>query len=331
MAFEPIPLSTLDDNFDLDDFICTDSMMKLPPPDPLAFTGPFPLADLAPQSMTRQQIESVVAHAPKLYKTGGDFPNGGDIPAKAVVRVSNHVVVKYGTEVSFSEGRTMMTVQEQVQISMPEVYDCWKSQQRTDRQANESVYIVMQYVPGKILAQTIEELDEDQKRDLTDQLLHLLDTLHTIRHTVPGPVGGGRAMAPRLFTSNGAGPFQSNADLIDWFNGCLQQCQFFGRAIKQQRFDEDIKDLVMCHMDVHIHNLMVDDSAKLWLIDWDCAGFYPEFFEYICIKGNVDFMPIGMESPAGAKFLRTVADTLETSEARRMNDKFSAISYALRR
>ena len=61
-------------------------MIKLSPPDPLAFTGPLPLADLAPQSMMREQIESVVSHAPKLFQTGGDMPDDRDIPAKAVAR-----------------------------------------------------------------------------------------------------------------------------------------------------------------------------------------------------------------------------------------------------
>lgn len=94
------------------------------PPDPLAFTGPFLLADLAPQYMTREQIESVVAHAPKLFQTSGDLPEHGDIPAKAIARVSNRAVAKYGTNISLGEGRTMMKVQERVQISMPGVYDC---------------------------------------------------------------------------------------------------------------------------------------------------------------------------------------------------------------
>ncbi|KIW75477.1 hypothetical protein Z517_10218 [Fonsecaea pedrosoi CBS 271.37] len=225
--------------------------MNLLPPDPLAFTGPFPLADLAPQYMTREQIESVVAHAPKLFQTGGDLPNDGDIPAKAVARVSNGAVVKYGTRISLG-----------------------------DRQANESVYIVMQYVPGKTLAHTIEDLDEEQIRDLANQLIRILTTLHTVHHTVPGPVGGGRVMAPRLFTTSGVGPFYSLQDLIDWFNKCLKICHSFGR-----------------------------------------------FFGYIYLKSYAEFMPIGMKSAAGMKFLQAVVDAIETLETRRMNAKFNAIGY----
>ena len=243
--------------------------------------------------------------------------------------VSNRAVVKYGTHISVDEGRTVMKVQQQVRIFMPEVYDCWTSQRHTDRQAEESIYIVMQYIPGKILAETIEDLDKEQTRDLADQLTRILNTLHTIHHRVPGPVDGGRAMAPRLFTTSGAGPFYSIQDLINWFNECLKLCHLFGRASKQQGFDEDIKDLVMCHMDVHLQNLLVNDSGKLWLMDWDCAGFYPEFFEYVCLKGYAEFMPIGLKSAAGAKFLQIVVESMETLEARRMNAKFNAIGYAL--
>ena len=113
--------------------------------------------------------------------------------------------------------------------------------------------------------------------------------------------------------------------------GVCRNVNLLAKQSSSRRFDEDIKDLVMCHMDVHLHNLMVDDSGKLWLIDWDCAGFYPEFFEYVCMKDNVDFMPTGMKSTVGAKWLKTVVDTMETSEGRRMNAKFNAIGYALRR
>lgn len=73
----------------------------------------------------------------------------------------------------------------------------------------------MQCIPGKILTETIEDLDEEQTRDLANQLSGILNTLHTVHHTVPGPVGDGHAMAPRLFTTSGAGPFHSLQDLID--------------------------------------------------------------------------------------------------------------------
>ncbi|KAH0848238.1 hypothetical protein FOPE_02420 [Fonsecaea pedrosoi] len=75
--------------------------------------------------------------------------------------------------------------------------------------------------------------------------------------------------------------------------------------------------------------------AFIFTVSWsttrDCAGFYPEFFEYVCLKGYAEFLPISLKSAVGARFLQTVVDSKETLEARRMNTKLNAIGYALRK
>lgn len=38
--------------------------------------------------------------------------------------------------------------------------------------------------------------------------------------------------------------------------------------------------LVLTHRDLAPRNLMVDGSNRLWIIDWDYAGWYPAYFEY---------------------------------------------------
>ncbi|KAM0813013.1 putative Aminoglycoside phosphotransferase domain-containing protein [Seiridium cardinale] len=38
--------------------------------------------------------------------------------------------------------------------------------------------------------------------------------------------------------------------------------------------------LVLTHHDLAPRNIMVDDQNKLWLVDWDKAGWYPSYFEY---------------------------------------------------
>lgn len=37
---------------------------------------------------------------------------------------------------------------------------------------------------------------------------------------------------------------------------------------------------------------MLDPSGQLWLIDWDCADFYPDFFAY---AGMHNFIPAGWD------------------------------------
>ena len=43
--------------------------------------------------------------------------------------------------------------------------------------------------------------------------------------------------------------------------------------------------LVLTHLDIHPDNVIVGDDGRVWLIDWELAGFYPQWFEYV---GMVD-------------------------------------------
>ncbi|KAI0438149.1 hypothetical protein F4803DRAFT_535956 [Xylaria telfairii] len=40
------------------------------------------------------------------------------------------------------------------------------------------------------------------------------------------------------------------------------------------------QSLVFTHHNLTPRNLMVDLAGDLWMVDWDCAGWYPPFFEY---------------------------------------------------
>jgi len=40
--------------------------------------------------------------------------------------------------------------------------------------------------------------------------------------------------------------------------------------------------LVFSHGDIYLSNLILGDDGKLYMIDWQCSGFYPEWYEYAC-------------------------------------------------
>jgi hypothetical protein len=95
----------------------------------------------------------------------------------------------------------------------------------------------------------------------------------------PGPIGGGISNGA-FFTDYGAGPFTSKNDIEMWFNERLLVCQEFGIASQTQpTFQGQFEHLVMCHMDIHTRNLIVDEQKRVWLIDWANAGMYPPYFE----------------------------------------------------
>jgi hypothetical protein len=96
----------------------------------------------------------------------------------------------------------------------------------------------------------------------------------------PGPVGGGISEGS-FFTEYGAGPFRSRTDIEDWFNNRLLVCHDFGHArqIPSGWFTGKFDELVMCYLDIHPRNLILDDQGKLWLLDWAFSGAYSPYFE----------------------------------------------------
>lgn len=38
--------------------------------------------------------------------------------------------------------------------------------------------------------------------------------------------------------------------------------------------------LVLNHLHLSPNNIVVDNNFRIWLIDWELAGFYPQWFEH---------------------------------------------------
>jgi aminoglycoside phosphotransferase len=40
-------------------------------------------------------------------------------------------------------------------------------------------------------------------------------------------------------------------------------------------------DIVFTHADLNLRNILVDEMGKIsGIVDWECAGWYPEYWEY---------------------------------------------------
>jgi hypothetical protein len=130
----------------------------------------------------------------------------------------------------------------------------------------------------------------------------------------PGPVGGGISDGS-FFTDYGAGPFESRKDIEDCFNDRLLVCHDFGHASQRPpgcfagRFDE----LVMCHLDIHSRNLILDGQGKLWLLDWAFSGSYPPYFEAANLMwGGPEDFAAGLAESIGSKiYLEEIRQLLD--------------------
>ncbi|KAI9759300.1 MAG: hypothetical protein M4579_002429 [Chaenotheca gracillima] len=283
---------------------------------------PAPLQNKDVETISRAQIKEALLAAPRIFDNGGS----------RVVRLTSDTVVKYGREVDIWEGRNLRYVAEHTTIPVPKLYDYWEEipEATPDLIDDGSTicYIVMQYIEGSLSYDVYDESNELQKSTVNKQLSSYIAQLRHLKLDVPGPIGGGISNGG-LFTSYGAGPFGSQEDLETFFNELLLVCQQFGRARKDQvDFTDKLGPLVFCHMDLHLQNMILDKKGKLWILDWACAGGYPEHFESASImrRGNPKYFKSLLEGMEADKhhedidrlynigFALTTAQTLEAAK-----------------
>ncbi|KAG6916309.1 hypothetical protein DXG01_007467, partial [Tephrocybe rancida] len=139
-------------------------------------------------------------------------------------------------------------------------------------------FIIMDYVPGPSLLQSWPAMSEEEMMCVSEILHGYVLQLRALRHDVPGPPAPGREawVCTESSLFGGVveihGPFPSYSALSDFFN-------------KRQQMTLDPSNL---------RNIILGNDGRLWLLDWGCAGFYPEWFEYACMKQQAeDKMSIG--------------------------------------
>ena len=117
-------------------------------------------------------------------------------------------------------------------------------------------YHVTGYVPGVAMM----DLNEAQKRIVSEELQRHVGTLRALRSNTPG-VPGETLMCPPLRVTCGGWKVDS----------CWRPRDDIGEG-----------DYVFCHNDLGQHNVIVDpDTLKInAIIDWEFGGFWPEWFEH---------------------------------------------------
>nr|XP_023925520.1 uncharacterized protein LOC112036926 [Quercus suber] len=231
----------------------------------------FPLQD---QELNRENIRRCVSTAPALHEMG----------SVRVARVQKGVVVKYGSSVALQEARNMQFVNQSTDsVNLPTLLDAWSV---SDSIANpdgepedETVsYIVMTFISGNHLEHAWLDMTEQEQAGLLDRICNMLRALQRLKVATPGPIGGGKSRG-HFFTQYDAGPFTLKADLQYWLNNRLRICKRFERVPQDRPPFELAEGLVMCHMDLHPMNIIVDAQGAPWFLDWGRSGAYPPYFE----------------------------------------------------
>ena len=152
---------------------------------------------------------------------------------------------------------------------------------------------VMDHIPGQQLRFVWPSMSFLDKLKIVLTIRDYIRQLRAIRHprtSIPGPLAPGNvALNPRCQMMTGNMDLirpecSTYAELSEWWNNryelSVKMVPKIHVGVPREPFD-DKKPMVLTHCDLNMRNFIVGDDGRLYLIDWEMSGVYPEWFEYV--------------------------------------------------
>lgn len=181
---------------------------------------------------------------------------------RKIVKISSRVAIKVGTGVTESEANNQRAARRLIDQNIVRVPDVYRS-----FQDGIIGYIAMEFVEGEAHMQLG---DKDRIR----KIARALDCFTRIRNPTPGPIGGG---APRgmLWLESWDVQGGSVLEIETYFNSLIRG---------ETKLNLESYGLCLCHLDLAPRNILWPADGSVCILDWECAGFYPRFFEVSMLR-----------------------------------------------
>ncbi|KAF8900863.1 kinase-like domain-containing protein [Gymnopilus junonius] len=174
-------------------------------------------------------------------------------------------------------------------IPVPRVLDVFKYDGMT--------HILQEFIDGDLLVDIWSTLDLDARQQCMQQLKGYLDELRSLSPPHPGrveAVDGGCCLDDKIW-AGGWGPF----DNVDDFNNFFGYDVFCSDPIRYPQIQEPLRKIagrkwktVFSHGDLGPHNILWKNGRIVAIIDWECAGWLPEYWDYTrSYFGSIRFSP----------------------------------------
>lgn len=148
----------------------------------------------------------------------------------------------------------------------------------------------MDFVDGECLEEAWLAMDAEQKRNIALQIRHILVTMRQAasdHRDMGAPSGsprigafGGPARDCRQLSDYSGGPFDTEAEFNEFVLDLLQGTPSTIRSTLTQALDTN-HQIVFTHGDLTPRNIIVKGDRVQALLDWEYAGWYPEYWEYV--------------------------------------------------
>lgn len=203
-----------------------------------------------------------------------------------------------------NEEVAMKYVYERTTIPVPRVYHVLK-----DPSGALDVHIAMDYIPGERLNLIWPKLSVWSKLRVAWILrsyVRQLRSIRDIRSRKPGPLG----LKPKKCagfipaSTEQFGPFVDSLALTAAIN---KQCSSY-QGVPVPAEYAVAEPLFFTHNDLHMRNVILGHDGRVWLIDWEYAGFYPKSFEYATMVLFAESHPHAMDPLSWRRCLPFIAD-----------------------
>ncbi|KAJ7163751.1 kinase-like domain-containing protein [Mycena filopes] len=199
----------------------------------------------------------------------------------SITRISPTRLVKVSE--TLTEALNLQYIAANTTIPVPRVH-------QTIRNRSGGMYIIMDAVEGTNLEAVWDDLSLDDRLSIMHQLRGYITQLRELEPPHPGAVEAvnGTACNDIRVAGDGFGPFSSVAEFHtflawDWFMEnkiTAGEYQEFAPAIRRCAARSEPYRTVFAHCDLAPRNILVKGTKIVAIVDWEMAGWYPEYWEY---------------------------------------------------
>ncbi|KAJ3778778.1 kinase-like domain-containing protein [Lentinula raphanica] len=218
-------------------------------------------------------------------------------------RIGPNTWIKSSPKVRLVEAQTMAFVRAHTSIPVPQIFEVLLD---TDGRH----YIVMEYIDASELTWVWTSLSEDKQQDIINQIGKWWTELRQIPSRGPAicALDGG----PTLDNiSRDFGPYPSFKDFATHYGYSVLRgkCDSSTEAMLDELLAKE-HHIVFTHCDLAPRNILVKHGRIVAIIDWECAGWFPEYWEAIQIE-----YANGLEIPSfGKKLVKSVFPEVQNEQ-----------------
>lgn len=207
-----------------------------------------------------------------------------------ILLLPNGRVVKYGPTVRIEEAATLRFINQHTNVLAPRLYGVriqigkvFDEDGDTGEQRPQTC-IFMSYIPGDPLSRLLPNMDDSTISQIISEVKDQVKILRSLNDEgYIGSINRGVCLDPlfRPGGKGGYGPFESERDMNDFLVENQYKQSSSRKYHMRKAMNSRMHKILFTHGDLVPRNIIVKDGHLSGIVDWQNAGWYPEYWEFV--------------------------------------------------